>query len=152
MLRSLSATKPNSSITKPNDDTYLGKSRRPANHQPNLAPQLVPRPLSPLLRAEGLWKRLHELGVDGGHGHEHVDVVVGRREQLPHEVRVELGHHRDLGADGQGAQESVNDAMGVVQGQDVQDIVLGNDIPNFFYLLTMRQLVIDLLCRSIPKH
>ena len=42
--------------------------------------------------------------------------------------------------------------MGVVQGQDVQDIVLGNDIPNFFYLLTMRQLVIDLLCRSIPKH
>ena len=107
--------------------TYLRKSRRPANHQPNLAPQLVPSLLSPL-RAERLSKGLHELGVDGRHRHEDVDVIVGGREQPPHEVRLELWQHRDLGPDGQGAQEGVDDAVGVVQGKDVQDIVLGDAI------------------------
>ena len=105
--------------------TYHGHDGGSRDHEPELLHDGLLDVLS-FVHGFELWLvvLLNELGVDRGHRHEDVDVVVGGRlvavdQDLPALLGVELGHHDDLGAHRQGAEQAVQHPVGSVQRENV---------------------------------
>ena len=74
--------------------------------------------------------RSNQPDIHGRHAHEHArHEATTAAYVVPNLIRVEFGEEFNAGAGHEGAEQSVDEAVHVVQGQTVEDDVLGRPLP-----------------------